>query len=414
MQGIKMLGGLRALDLTGEASSFCGKILAQLGVDVIKVERPGGDPSRNIGPFYHDIQDPEKSLYWFAYNESKRGITLNIEMPEGQDIFKKLVAKADFVIESFPVGYMERLGLSYQELSAINPGLIMTAITPFGQTGPYKNYKAGDLVAMAMGGLMSQTGEPDGLPCRLDPDHAYRLAGSSAALATLIAYYYREWSGEGQFIDVSINECAIRENYHEVPVAWEFGHYNVARSGGRMFRANVYTRCIWPCKDGHITWTIFGGKVGANDNKALAKWMEDEGVLGELKDIDWDTFNLDDITQEDMDRIEEHILQLTSRHTKRELEDGAIRRGIRISAVNDVRDLYKSSQLEFRKYWRDIEHPELSDVITYPGHLFISNETKVEPRHRAPLIGEHNKQIYEDELGFDKETIDNLKEKGVI
>jgi benzylsuccinate CoA-transferase BbsE subunit len=409
-----MLSGLRALDLSSEAGLFCGKILAQFGVDVIKIERPGGDPARNIGPFYHDIQDPEKSLYWFAYNESKRSISLNIEMPEGHNIFKNLVAKADFVIESFPVGYMDNIGLGYQELSAINPRVIMTSITPFGQTGPYKNYKDTDLVAMAMGGIMSQTGEPDGLPCRLDQYHTYCLAGISAALGTIIAYYYRERFGEGQFVDVSMCECVIRENYHEVPVAWEFGHYNARRSGGRMFRANVYSRCIWPCKNGYITWTIFGGKVGANEDKALAKWMEEEGLLGELKDINWDTFNLDDVTQEEMDLIEKHVLQLTARYTKRELEDEAIRRGIRISAVNDVKDVYESSQLKHRKFWKNIKHPELLDVITYPGHLFLSNETKVEPRHRAPLIGEHNKQIYEDELGFDKEMVDNMKQKGVI
>jgi crotonobetainyl-CoA:carnitine CoA-transferase CaiB-like acyl-CoA transferase len=409
-----MFNGLRALDLTDKTGFFCGKLLAHFGADVIKVEKPGGDPARNIGPFYHDIQDPDKSLYWFAYNESKKSITLNMETSEGQDIFRKLVAGSDFIIESFSVGYMESLGLNYEKLREINPRLIMISITPFGQTGPYKHYKDSDLVVMAMGGIMSQTGEPDGIPCRLDPDHAYCLAGSSAALASMIAYYYREMTGKGQFVDVSMYECALRENYNEVPIGWEFTHHNVKRSGQYMYRANVYTRCIWPCKDGYITWTIFGGKVGSKDNKALAKWMEEEGVLGELKDIDWDTFNFDDITQEKMDLIKEHILQLTARFTKRELEEQAIERGIRISAVNDVRDLYENSQLKFRNYWKPLRHPELSDNIVYPGQLFISDKVKVEPKYRAPLIGEHNKQIYIDELGFDDNKMAYLKEKCVI
>jgi crotonobetainyl-CoA:carnitine CoA-transferase CaiB-like acyl-CoA transferase len=411
---MKMLSGLRALDLTSEVGFFCGKILAQLGIDLIKIERPGGDPARNFGPFYHDICDPEKSLYWFAYNEGKRGITLNIEAREGQDIFKKLLAMADFVLESFPVGYLDRLGLGYEEISKVNHRIIMTSITPFGQTGPYRSYKGTDLTAMAMGGIMVQNGEPDGLPCRLDPNHSYCLAGSAAALATMIAHYYREWSGEGQWVDVSMTECVIRENYHEVPMSWEFGHYNVRRNGSLMFRANVNTRCLWPCKDGYVTWTLWGGKVGASENKQLAKWMDEEGLLGELKSIDWDRFGFDDMTQQDMDRLEDPILKLMLRYTKKEIEEQAVKRGIRLSAVNDVRDLRESSQLRFRKYWKDIEHPELSDVITYPGQLFLSNEVEVKTQHRAPLIGEHNKEIYEGELGFDAITIGNLREKGII
>jgi crotonobetainyl-CoA:carnitine CoA-transferase CaiB-like acyl-CoA transferase len=409
-----MLSGLRALDLTNEFGFFCGKILAQFGVDVIKIERPGGDPARNFGPFYHDLPDPEKSLYWFAFNESKRGITLNIETPEGQDIFQKLAKKADFVLESFPVGYMDKLGLGYQELSTINPGLIMTAITPFGQTGPYKDYKATDLIAMAMGGIMSLTGVPGGIPCRLSPNHAYCLAGANAALATMIAYYYRTWSGEGQYIDVALSECATRENYNEVPVSWEFRRYNAGRHGDIMFRYNVNTRTIWPCQDGHVTWTLFGGTIGATENKQLAKWLEEEGLLGDLKDIDWDQFGFDGITQEKIDQIEKPVFELLQRHTKKELEEESLKRGMRISAVNDVRDLYENRQLQFREYWKAIEHPELSEVVPYAGQLFISNETKTGPRHRAPLIGEHNQEIYEGELGFDSTTMAALKEKGVI
>jgi benzylsuccinate CoA-transferase BbsE subunit len=409
-----MLSGLRALDLTDVSGFFCGKVLAQFGVEVIKIERPGGDPARNIGPFYHDIPGPEKSLYWFAFNDSKKGITLNIETPEGQDILKKLVAKADFLLESFPVGYLDKLGLGYQALSAINPKLIMVSITPFGQTGPYKDYKATDLIAMAMGGIMSLTGQPDGVPCRLSPHHAYCLAGTNAALAAMIAYYYRTWSGEGQYIDVALSECAVRENYNEVPTSWEFRHYNAGRHGDIMFRYNVNTRTIWPCKDGHVTWTLFGGTIGASENKQLAKWLDEENLLGNLKDIDWDQFGFDGITQGKIDRIERPIGELFLRHTKKELEEESIKRGLRISAVNDVSDLYENKQLRFRKYWKDIEHPELSDVIPYAGHLFISNETVAEPRHRAPLIGEHNKEIYEVELGFNGSTMADLKEKGVI
>ena len=159
-----LLGCYRALDLTDEKGFLCGRLLGDMGVDVIKVEQPGGDPARNIGPFYHNIPHAEKSLNWFVFNANKRGITLNLETADGQDIFKRLVGTTDFVIESFPPGYMDGLGLSYTALSEINPGVIIASITPFGQDGPYKDYKTSDLVSMAMSGLVYNSGDPDRPP----------------------------------------------------------------------------------------------------------------------------------------------------------------------------------------------------------------------------------------------------------
>ena len=162
-----MLSPYRVLDLTDEKGQLTGKLFGDLGADVIKVEKPGGDPSRNLGPFYHDEVDPEKSLNWFAFNTSKRGITLDIEKSEGQELFKKLVKTADFVIESFPPGYMDNLGLGYSDLEKVNPGIIMAAITPFGQTGPYRDLKAPDIVLWAMGGRMFAIGDADRPPLRM-------------------------------------------------------------------------------------------------------------------------------------------------------------------------------------------------------------------------------------------------------
>ena len=162
-----MLSPYRALDLTDEKGLLCGKILADLGVDVIKIEKPGGDSTRTIGPYYHDEADPEKSLYWFSYNTNKRGITLDIEKSEGQEIFRELVKNIDIVIESFPPGYMKKLGLDYLELEKINPGIIHASITPYGQTGPYKDLKYSDLTLYAMGGYMSTIGYDDRSPVRI-------------------------------------------------------------------------------------------------------------------------------------------------------------------------------------------------------------------------------------------------------
>ncbi|GAJ12047.1 unnamed protein product, partial [marine sediment metagenome] len=207
------LSPCRVLDITDEKGLYCGKLLGDLGADVIKIERPGGDPARRIGPFYHDEPDPERSLFWFALNTSKRGITLDIESADGQEILKKLVKSADFVIESFPPGYLDKLGLSYSALEKLNPGIIMVSITPFGQTGPYKDYKAPDIVAWAMGGQTYLYGDPDRPPVRISHhSHAYLHAAAEAAVGAMMALYHREMTGEGQQVDISIQESAARSS----------------------------------------------------------------------------------------------------------------------------------------------------------------------------------------------------------
>ena len=217
------LEGYCALDLTSDKGFLCGRILGDLGCDVIKVEQPGGDPSRRIGPFYRDIPDPEKSLYWFAYNANKRGITLNIESKDGQEIFKRLVKKAHFVIESFSPGYMDDLCLGYSSLSQINPAIILTSITPFGQNGPYKDYKTSDIVGMAMSGLMYLCGDPDRPPVRISFPQAYLHAAADAVVGTLMAHYYRETSGEGQWVDVSMQQAAYASTMN-APLFWTLEH----------------------------------------------------------------------------------------------------------------------------------------------------------------------------------------------
>ena len=225
-----MLGSFRVLDLTSDKGFLCGKILGDLGADVIKIEPPGGDPARSIGPFYHNIPQPEKSLYWFAFNNNKRGITLDIETRDGQEIFKGLVKTADFVIESFAPGYMDSLGLGYSALSEINPRIIVTSITPFGQTGPYKDYKASDIVVIAMMGWMYLCGDPDRPPVRISFPQAYLNASAEAAASSMIAHYYRETTGEGQHVDVSAQHSLIT-NAFNAPSFWEFNRIILQRAG---------------------------------------------------------------------------------------------------------------------------------------------------------------------------------------
>jgi benzylsuccinate CoA-transferase BbsE subunit len=203
------LSPYRVLDLTNEQGYFCGKILADLGADVIKVEPPEGDPGRKIGPFFKDIPDKEKSLFFLAFNTNKRSITLNIQTHDGQEIFKRLVKTSDFVIESFAPGFMDKLGLNYSALKEINSRMIMVSITPFGQTGPRKDWKGSDIVEIAMGGLSHITGSPDRPPVRVGIDQAHVVAGTQAAMGAMIAHYHREATGKGQYVDTSIQESVV-------------------------------------------------------------------------------------------------------------------------------------------------------------------------------------------------------------
>ncbi|MFC1971797.1 CaiB/BaiF CoA transferase family protein [Chloroflexota bacterium] len=410
-----LLGPLRVLDLTDEKGFLCGRVLGDLGADVIKVERPGGDSSRNIGPFYHDNPDPEKSLYWFAFNANKRGITLDIASADGREIFRRLVEHADFVIESFPPGYMDGLGLGYSALSKLNPQVVMVSITPFGQTGPYAGYKTSDIVATAMGGLAYITGQADRAPVRLGGSQAYVNAGIQGALGALTAHYHRGVAGGGQWVDVSIQESVVRTLLNAL-VYWDLGKRNVRRAAPyRLISGIAWQRLVWRCQDGYVSFSFWGGAVGAPGNRALVEWMDSQGAAPDfLRDIDWQSFDMSTVTQDELDRISEPISRFFEMHTMAELYREALERRIMLYPVQTMKEVAADAQLEARGFWTEVVHPESGSSITYPGAFVKLADSPIRIRCRAPLIGEHNEEIYYRELGMSEADMDNLKKAGVI
>jgi benzylsuccinate CoA-transferase BbsE subunit len=270
-----LMSGFRALDLTDEKGFVCGKILATLGIETIKIEKPGGDPARGIPPFLHETPNPEKSLYWLAFNTDKRSITLNLDTSQGQDLFRKLVKRSDFVLESFAPGYMESLGLGYEALSRVNPKIIMTSITPFGQKGPYAHYKGSELIASAMSGVLLTNGDPGRPPVREGPDSNYFQSNAAAALGTVMAHYYRQLTGQGQQVDVSLQEVAASRTPSNL-VVWEFDKRLIKRSGTVRTVGARSTQWIWRCKDGYVFWLFAGSRTGAPINRAISKWIDDD------------------------------------------------------------------------------------------------------------------------------------------
>jgi crotonobetainyl-CoA:carnitine CoA-transferase CaiB-like acyl-CoA transferase len=417
-----LLNGCRILDLTDEKGHFCGKVLGDYGADVIKVEKPGGDPSRDLGPFYENGDDPEKSLSWFSGNTSKRGITLDIESPEGKKIFKRLVETADLVIESFMPGYMDGLGLSFSDLRNVKPDIIMTSITPFGQTGPYAHYQATDLIGVSMGGLTRLLGDLGRPPVRMSCDpQAYLHGGLQGATGSMMAYYHRELTGEGQHVDVSMQASVILALMH-APEIQEMMKVNVIGMGQSFISVRpephgiLFTRLILPCKDGYVFCT-FGGGAFAGQVKssiALVEWANEEGMLLEFKDYDFTQWDTATMTQEEQDRMYAIVGEFLKTKTKADLYEKAVKHSIMLAPCNNIEDITRNAQLEAREFWETVEHPELGKTITYPGAPLKMAETPWRISRRAPLIGEHNEEVFLEELGLLREHLANLKANNVI
>ena len=417
MENQTFLEGCRVLDLTEGGRMLCGKLLGDLGADVVKIEPPGGSASRNEPPFYQDIADPEKSLEWLYLGINKRSITLSLKTDASRDIFKRLVANADFVIESFDPGYMDSLGLGYGELEKINPGVVVCSITPFGQTGPYAGYKTPDLVGVSLAGMVRIHGELDGPPIRFSTPVFHYLGAIHGALGCMMAHYHRELHSEGQHVDVSCQQAVVLALRNAIEM-WDVGGTNPRGEGPHVSWRNPVTgetiqnQVVFPCKDGHIVVMLFGRPT----LEALIATANSEGMLLELVDLfqEEDTIPAT-IPAEKVLEIRESIGRFFLTKTKAELLDAAVANDILMIPINTAEEVATSRQLAFRKYWQQIDHPELGDTLTYPGWPVHWTELPAyKPQRRAPLVGEHKAEVYQAELGFSDLEMASLKEQGVV
>jgi benzylsuccinate CoA-transferase BbsE subunit len=393
------LDDLRVLDLAGQIGLYCTKQLADLGADVIKIEPPGGDPMRKIGPFYQNEVHPEKSLYWFHFNTNKKSITLDIETEEGREIFRKLVKTADIVVETFQPGYLNKIGVGYSALRKINPKLIMTSITPFGQTGPYRDFKGSDLIGLATGGFLFICGWEDEPPSRVGGSQAYNVASIHACAATLIALYYRDMTGKGQHIDVSMQQCVAHS------LQWVTQMYDLQKR--IMVRSGRLGVPLQECKDG------WANLIALFDWDILVDWLKSGGGAADLDDP-----KFKDMDYQIRPEVRQHITEVTDAFTKSHskqwvCEEGQ-KRGIIAIPFNNAKDIVENPQFVSRNFFAEVEHPELGKTFKYPGAPYRLAETPWKIRSRAPLIGEHNNEIYKKELGFTAAQIASLKKRKVI
>ena len=397
----RALQGVRVLDLTQHvAGPYCTKLLADFGADVIKVERPQGDPARSLPPFANDEPHPERSLLFAYLNTNKKSITLDLKTATGKSLLHRLLADTDIVVENFTPRVMPSLGLDYDSLSAINPSLVMVSISNFGQTGPYRDYKAADIVHYALGGLMYIFGSADREPLK----HALRQtqfkAGTNAATAALIGWYHQQFTGEGQHIDVSIQECvasALRDTTSLYTYVGSTRQRQPAYTGD-MPRSPV------PTKDGYIVPIHFGGAV---DWDSVADFIGAPDLKDEAFATPESRFNNAQALQEALESGLAHWRKFDL------MREAHKHRGHIYGVVHSPAEVLASEQYGARSYFADIEHPEFGNA-TYPGAPFIMSETPWQATSAAPLLGEHNREVLCDRLGLSLDDLNTLTASGVV
>jgi crotonobetainyl-CoA:carnitine CoA-transferase CaiB-like acyl-CoA transferase len=396
-----VLAGLRVLDLADEKASFCSKLLSDLGAGVIKVEKRGGDASRREGPFWRGKSHPERSLSFWYNNTGKESVTLNLESEEGQTVFCKLSNRSDVIVETFPPGYLEGLGLGYESLTKTNPGLILASITGFGQDGPYREYKACDIVASAAGGQMYVNGAPDTPPLKPYGQQAYYTASLFAAIGILLALRERKNSGRGQHLDISLQE-AVAASLEHVMVRYFYEGVVAKRQGSCHWN---HSFCLLPCKDGYITLSPLLGW------DTLVEWLYSEGMAADLTAEKWQD---GEYRSQHVDHIIDVLKSWTVTHTTNELFELGQQMHFPWAPVASPKEILGSPQLQAREFFISVAHPEKGAQFICPGIPYRFSRSTLDIKRPAPLIGEHNIQVYHRELGFDQDKLDELSSRNII
>jgi crotonobetainyl-CoA:carnitine CoA-transferase CaiB-like acyl-CoA transferase len=380
------LDGVRVLDLADEPGAYCGKLLADMGADVIKVEPPGGAAMRRIGPFFAGGDacaagsDPNRSLFFWHYAANKRSVTLGLETAPGRATFLRLAATADIVIETGAPGWLDALGLGYAALAARNPLLTLVSITPFGQTGPYRNFRGSDLIAQALGGMVYVNGFAHQPPLQGFGLQAYHSASTCGAIGALLALLMRGRSGRGQWVDVSLQECVAASLEHATSFFHQHGTI-AERQGGLHWTR--YFRVV-RCRDGYAVHCTLG------DWTSLIEWVKDAGKAQDLTEPAWEDFN----------HRRDHCVHLfdvldhwAGEYAVADLVEGAQRRRLPYAAVLAPETLSDNPQLHERGFFVPVRHEELGATLTYPGAPYVFSRTPWRICRRPPLLGEHTDEV---------------------
>ncbi len=370
------LQGLRVLEVGDQGTQYCGKVLADMGAEVIKIEPPEGAASRRAGPFRNDALDVNGSLTFWAWNTSKKSIVLDLRRSQDRRALRRLVATSDVLLEDYPPGHLDSLGLGYQRLAKENATLLYTSVSPFGQSGPLRDWKGGDLVQWAMGGNMWLVGytDPETPPLLPEGGHSWILGGLWASIGTLMALHQRDRTGRGQHVDVSIQDACCLSTQMAVPVYEYMGQVLHRRDHGRVLR----------CSDGQYVYPQMVN-IGPDVWQRLVAWLDKRSMAEDLGD---DRFLDPDVLGQNLGRVLDVLEKTAATMTSDELWRAGQRMGLTWMRVNAPEDLLEDEQLIVRGFYQRVEHPEFQQAFLYPGPAYLYSETPWAIRRRPPLLGE--------------------------
>ncbi len=388
----KPLAGIRVIDIADDLGELCGRLLADLGADVIRVEPPSGASSRQAPPF---TPDGKASLYFAFRNGGKRGITLDITSTRGCEVLRRLLADADIFIESYKPGRLAEIGLAPEELLEQYPSLVITSMTAFGQTGPYRDFAGTDMVGAAMGGIMYRAGAAHRPPVVLPGAQTYDATSVTAAFATLMAYFKRLKTGRGQWLDISMQEAAASMADWTVPLYSSLGFYT-RREGAGMYP-------LFRCADGWIRVIT----IGLHQWKALLEWM---GNPKELQNPDLEQFPMRVVGRAEIEPIVDPFF---NDKNKEDAAREAQARGIPATPCLEPGEVLDNEHTRERGTFIDMEIVPGQRASVASGFFEIDGE-RVGPTKPAPLAGQHNQDIYVRELGLGADALEALTSEGVI
>lgn len=397
---------IRVVELADGIGAYTGKLFADLGAEVIRIESKEGDPTRLEKPFINDTPGIENSLRYQYLNTNKKGIVLNSTSPEGKEAFLKLISSTDLLIESLPPGYLDSIGLGYEKLASVNPKIVHTAITPYGQFGPYKDYPFSDLTTMAMGGMLYLAGIDDDKPSLAPDKQSFFQAGLFAAFSSIVALLHADLTSEGQFIDVSIQECVASALENAIQ------GYDLE---GRVRRASggIEAGCgTYRCQDGYVYVMVAMGR-NAHLWNPFIDWLLEEQIPDAkiLQGQEWlDPDYRKTITaQTTFKRIFE---QFSLKYPKLTIYEESQKHKVVIYPVNSAKDVLENPQFTYRKFFKTMYSSSADATITYPGAPFFLEKVPWELRNPAPAFGQHTSEVLK-QLGYSEEEIKSLVERGV-
>lgn len=393
VDSMQFLTGISVLELSENISaSACAKLMASLGAEVIKIENTrGGDPARRMGPFPNDDPHPEKSGLFLYLNMGKKDITLNFATHDGKKIFRDLVARSDILVEDLGAGQLKNLGFDYKEFESIAPHIIVTSISPFGERGPCAHYNAQDITIEAASGMMLQQGSPDREPIKMGGNIIFYRAGASAFMASLAALFHAETTGEGQKVEVSIQEVLLQDDFITIE-----GY--LARGADIRRR---YAPMLLPCNDGWFYIRAFPHE-----------WPRLTKALG-LPELEKDERFIDmQARSEHAEELNTIVMSRLSGLSKKEVYDTLQAHRVSVAYLASVEDLFRSQQYQSHAYFVPIDHP-VAGTLAYPGAFATMGEVPWN-YGRAPLLGEHNIEILCGRLGYTREDVVRLRQQGTI